>query len=313
MLEMMMNNQNTETTMETTNTIETKRAAVQAKIKALKFGTEIEFTGISREAAARAVLSVVGGEITPHNWMQVTAPDGRVWKIVSDGSVTGSGFNNGGEFVSPILTWDDMDLLQNVIRALRAAGARVDDTCGQHVHVGAEDIKADVGKLRDLVAFAYRWEAPMMAAAAILPRRLNYCAQVSTERYNRFMDRRIGSERTARVAWYGAGRTSNVSHYDQSRYCWLNVHAFFEKTTIEFRMWNATLHAGKAKANIIASLAVMAKVLVSRSVSFKHRSGGADRLPATSKFINKLLGSKLCLVTEEFKNVRKHLTGAEVA
>lgn len=42
-----------------------------------------------------------------------------------------------GEIVSPVLGYDDIELLQQIVRAVRAAGARVDETCGIHVHVGA--------------------------------------------------------------------------------------------------------------------------------------------------------------------------------
>ena len=54
--------------------------------KGLTFGTELEYTNITREKAAKAIHSVVGGTVRYYGggydaW-QVTAPDGRIWKAV---------------------------------------------------------------------------------------------------------------------------------------------------------------------------------------------------------------------------------------
>jgi len=89
--------------------------------KVLTFGTELEYTNITREKAAKAIHSVVGGTVRYYGggydaW-QVTAPDGRIWKAVSDGSLTDRATS--AEVVTPILKWDDMETLQAVVRALR--------------------------------------------------------------------------------------------------------------------------------------------------------------------------------------------------
>ncbi|MFQ8787474.1 amidoligase family protein [Ruminococcus sp.] len=43
------------------------------------------------------------------------------------------------ELVTPILKSDkDMDDLQQIVRDLRKAGMRVNESCGLHVHIGAE-------------------------------------------------------------------------------------------------------------------------------------------------------------------------------
>jgi hypothetical protein len=60
-----------------------------------------------------------------------------VWRVVADGSVS-----NGCEVVSPILSGNEgLQALQTVVRALKAAGATVNNTCGFHVHVDARDLK----------------------------------------------------------------------------------------------------------------------------------------------------------------------------
>jgi Putative amidoligase enzyme. len=55
------------------------------------FGIEIEFTGITREKAAEVAASFLNGTYeeagTYYDTKKVTAPDGRVWKFMSDGSI----------------------------------------------------------------------------------------------------------------------------------------------------------------------------------------------------------------------------------
>ncbi len=52
-----------------------------------RFGIEIELTGITRDKASKVVKKVMGGEITRqydgYDTRKITAPDGRVWKVVS--------------------------------------------------------------------------------------------------------------------------------------------------------------------------------------------------------------------------------------
>ena len=76
---------------------------------------------------AEAILSVVGGRITSysghHNAITVTDPEGREWKAMSDGSL-----RNGAEFVTPVLKWENIELLQAIIRAIRHAGAKTPAT-----------------------------------------------------------------------------------------------------------------------------------------------------------------------------------------
>lgn len=309
------------------NATETRRTNL---IKSLRFGTEIEFTGISRDLAAKAVSSVLPGSTvryvggTYEKWA-VVATDGRTWTVMSDGSVTGSRYNQGGEMVTPILTWQDMDTLQEVTRALRRAGARVDSSCGQHVHVDGAGFVAQPAKLRNLMAFAYRWEAPITGMAEILPdRKADFCKDISLTVYDRFRTSTLRNLDDAKRAWYGVV-PSYFNHYDATRYHWLNVHALFDKGTIEIRAFNATLHAGKVKANVIFSLAIIAKALDSRSISWAgapstHTMGhlpnggyGSTLVDAAGRRLvskynaRELLVFNLLLVGDEFANTRAHL------
>ena len=112
--------------------------ATIATAKSLTFGTELEYTNITREKAAKAIHSVIGGRVRyergAYDTWTVTAPDGRVWKAVSDGSLGDRA--KSAEVVTPILRWEDIPTLQEVVRALRRAGAQTPSCTSQHVHVG---------------------------------------------------------------------------------------------------------------------------------------------------------------------------------
>lgn len=63
--------------------------------------------------------------------------------------------------------------------------------------------------------------------------------------------------------WYN-GYGGRYIHYDDSRYHGLNLHSVFSKGTIEFRMFNSTLHAGEVKSYIQLCLAISHQALVQR-------------------------------------------------
>ena len=201
-----------------TNTIQTA--------KALTFGTELEYTNISRERAAKAIHSVVGGTIRytggGYDEWTVIAPDGRHWKAVSDGSFGSR--STSAEVVTPILKWDDMpilkwddmDTLQAVVRELRKAGAKTPGCTSQHVHIGVRDFNA-----RQIANFArifYKQEELLLKAVGTLESRLRHYAQ-RTE--HGFIARLEKAKPTTREelneAWFGYSNP-NPSHYDHARY-----------------------------------------------------------------------------------------------
>ncbi len=61
-----------------------------------------------------------------------------VYKCVSDASIQGS---NANEIVTPVLK--DLDSLKIVCKALGEVGAKVNKSCGLHVHIGAQNLTID--------------------------------------------------------------------------------------------------------------------------------------------------------------------------
>jgi hypothetical protein len=288
-----------------------------AQLKSLRYGIELEMVGIDPATAARAIQSVVGGTIDINNTYLggyvVTMSDGRSWKAVRDGSLHDTSGRT-CEVVSPILTWGDMDNVQAIVRMLRGVGGRVNGTCGMHVHVDGAAFKSAPVKVRNLMALAYRWESVAVNVARVLQTRQWACKTLDAQLVDRFRAVRTSAsvDDVAR-AWYGNGVTrSERGHYDDSRYRWINVHALFDKGTIEFRLFNGTLHAGHVKANVLFALGMAACALYMRSISFVGQSN-TRTLPDGRRVLSAhdtrcFIVQVLCLVGDEFKPYRGHLT-----
>ena len=116
------------------------------------FGIEIEFTGITRRQAADVAAQYLGGTVSVsgdyYGTHRVTAPDGRVWKFMSDGSIdcqrkdgrrtVSANSSYSVELVSPILLYrEDIDTVQGLARRLRKAGGFANQSCGIHIHLTA--------------------------------------------------------------------------------------------------------------------------------------------------------------------------------
>jgi hypothetical protein len=270
-------------------------------MKTLRFGIEIETVGLNREKLARAIHSVVGGTVTNEyrSW-RITDARGRRWQVVPDGSLSGG--ENSGEIVSPVLGYDDIDELQNVVRAVRTAGAKADPSTGIHIHIDGS--RFDAKSVTNLVKLVHKQERLLEHALGVSEQRLaRYCRPIDAGFIQRIEARRPKTMQEVSDAWYGYRNTS-PQRYDQSRYHGLNLNSLFFRGTIELRYFNGTLHAGEVKAYVQLALAMAAKALSSKAASSKRREFN----PATAKYDFRVVLLHLGLIGDEFKTARLHLT-----
>lgn len=95
-----------------------------------KFGVEIEFCTYEDIYVWKDLLSSTTGIPVVDGY----GGDYSGWTLVSDGSV------DGWELVSPILRGKNgLEQVAKMVKALRKHGAKMDESCGLHVHVSAGD------------------------------------------------------------------------------------------------------------------------------------------------------------------------------
>lgn len=285
-------------------------------MKTQTFGVEIEMTGITRQQAAVAVRECVDGRVERiHDFYDayaVTGNDGRVWKLMSDGSIhcrrregrqlVSADASHSVEFVTPILHYDDIELLQEITRALREAGAvsGPEYGCGIHVHIGAANHTP--ATLKNLVNLMAAKEELIYKAFQIAESRVHYCKKVNEKLLEAINKNKPQTLSALADIWYAGSSAGRSQHYNHTRYHGLNLHAVFTHGTIEFRLFNGTLHAGKIRAYIVFCLAVSHQALCQKTAS-PRRTGLTDN----EKYTFRCWLLRLGLIGDEFKNCREHL------
>lgn len=272
--------------------------------KALTFGTELEYTRISRERAAKAIHAVIGGTVRYtggcYDAWTVTAPDGREWRAISDASL-GSSVTS-AEVVTPILKWEDLETLQAVVRELRRAGAKATDATSQHVHIGVAEFTAQ--QIANLARIFYKQEELILKAVGTWEHRLNrYTRRTDRAFIDRLEAAKPKTRESLNRAWFGYANPNPV-HYDSARYRALNLNNVWRIGTAEFRIFNGTTHAGEVKTNIVLCLAIAALARTARAASSKNQR---PYTTASAKYDTRVFLLRLGMIGGEFKNTRMHL------
>ena len=277
-------------------------------MKTIRFGIEIETETVNqtRERVAEAIAGAIGGRVehvaTPYCYdpYDVVAPDGRRWRVMADSSLSAPKHLQ-AEIVSPILQYEDIETLQVIVRAVRRCGAKVDASCGIHVH--ADGAAFSPKAIRNLVKLVNKQERLIEHALGISEtRRRRWCRGIDQDFLRRIETDRPDTLEDLNRAWYGYYNAS-PTHYDSSRYRGLNLHNIWFRGTAEFRWFESTLHAGKVKAYVQFALALSAKAISARASSSRQR----ELNPATAKYDFRVFLLRLGLIGDEFKTARLHL------
>lgn len=286
------------------------------------FGVEVEMTGITREKAARLVAEVLGTtpshpESNCYHTRTIADQAARKWKIMRDSSITP--IRNDDtiepldeyrvEFVTPPLNYSDIELLQNIIRKLRENGAKAHSSCGIHIHVDGANHTAV--SLRRLVNFMTARQDLIYEALQIGARESNWCHKLNKTLLDAMKKDKNLTKEKAEEIWYSRANDGycggiDHQHYNSTRYHGVNLHSFFTKGTVEFRLFNSTLHAGKIKAYIQFCLAVSAWAITSQEkIVFRSTEGYSPEQKVT--IMRNILTHRLGLYGDEFKTCRLHL------
>ena len=243
------------------------------------FGVEVEMNNILRSKAAQVAAEFFGtnhyeNTASRNGYSTWSAWDaqGREWKFSRDVSIAGIDEEK-CELVTPILKYNDIEMLQELVRRLRHAGAKSNATrgCGIHVHIGADG--HDAKTLRNLANLMAAHESLMIAALNLDRGRIDrYCQPVNPRFVTQVNSKKPKTMAELADIWYSANRADYCrnDHYNSSRYHMLNLHATFTKGTVEFRLFQfdnpgvttdgrryyGGIHAGQLKAYIQFCLAL---------------------------------------------------------
>ena len=281
------------------------------------FGIEIEMTGITRKMAAKVVADHLEGTIEEvHDYyktLKITERDGRVWKIVYDGSIKCQKRTGGQkvsasseysvELVSPILTYErDMESLQEMVRKLRKAGAfsEQQNCTGIHIHLDGRDHTPR--SIRNFMNIIYSRNDLLYDALQIEQRRMHYCKKMDESLVQKMNRRKPTTLKQIEDIWYQGYGDRRERHYHESRYHFLNLHSLFNGCgTVELRGFNGTLHAGKIRSYVALSLAMNHQALTQKSASSKKPQ------VENPKFSMRTWLNRIGFIGDDFKNCREHL------
>ncbi|MCD8159542.1 MAG: amidoligase family protein [Clostridiales bacterium] len=298
-------------------------AKTERQIKNMKnqtIGVEVEMNNITRQKASKIAADFFGtrrhestaGRNGYNSWSAWDS-QGREWKFQSDSSIAGSSSQQ-CELVTPILNYEDIETLQELIRRLRKAGAKSDATrgCGVHIHIGANGHTLQT--LRNLANIMASHENLLIKALKINSQRTyHYCRTVDPNFLKQVNQKKPTTMSELANIWYTSqnaeyGRTH---HYNNSRYRQLNLHATFTKGTIEFRLFEFEspsngkqngLHAGRLKSYIQLCLALSQMAKDVKKASPKPQQ---DENP---KYAMRTWLLRLGFIGQEFATARDILT-----
>ena len=193
------------------------------------FGVEIEMFNVGRERLV-SELRAAGIAIEAEGYNHTTRAH---WKIVDDGSVRGS---DALELVSPVLRGEDgLEQLRKVCATLKRLNAKINRTCGLHIHFGTDDFRDDARVWKNLF-HNYATLEPLIDGFMPASRRGNnntYCRSLRVPGLAGKLDRATTLHDLERAVT-GA-----------SRYFKINVQAFWRHRTVEFRQHSGSIEFEK--------------------------------------------------------------------
>ena len=299
----------------------TEKTARQIEnLKNQTIGVEIEMNSITREKAAQIAADFFGtgrsqntASRNGYSTWSAWDGDGREWKFQKDVSIAGPDSEK-CELVTPILHYEDIETLQELIRQLRHAGAKSDASrgCGVHIHIGANGHTAQT--LRNLANIMASHESLIAEALDLDHRRMSrYCRTVDPRFLEQINKKKPTTMTQLADIWYTShgANYGRDQHYNDSRYHMLNYHATFTKGTVEFRLFQfdapttdrrGGLHAGQLKSYIQLCLALSQMAKEVKTASPKPQQN------ENPKYAMRTWLLRLGFIGDEFATARDILT-----
>lgn len=239
----------------------------------LKFGVEIEFFGVSRQVVSDA-LNSAGVRAYVEGYNHETK---GYWKLVTDGSVNRTGCNNitggGNEIVSPILYGEEgIAELKLVCKVLEECGAKVDKSCGVHVHHDANDFGLE--NIKNVFKLYYKF---LGAIDYMMPisRRKDYQLSIERDRgltaYCKPLSRAYVERIDAALSIRGGNYNTDLQYICSDRYHTVNLCSYYKYGTVEFRQ-----HSGSVDGEKVANWVKITNKIMEKAAGKKKVELAAD-------------------------------------
>ena len=248
--------------------------------KTRTFGVEIELFNVSRPRLV-AAMNAAGFPCFDATYTHAVT---SAWKVVNDSSVKGTGGRSGREvkgceLVSPILKGEEgLKTLAAVFALLKTLRAKVNHTCGFHVHVGAEDFDLGAFKALSQVWMKYEGAIDEMLADTRKGNANNYCKTNRWEQTAVLLKKLDGCQSIDAVA--AIVNRSVSTHSNTCRYYKLNLTCWWRQRTIEVRAKEGTMNAAEA-VNWVRMAVSLVDGAATRKGEFWNRpvtATGADKI-----------------------------------
>lgn len=245
----------------------------------MRFGIEIEFTGVTRLMVVAALEELFGTKAEgrestavnePYTYYRITDESGSVWRVVRDRSirsefyvynkpidlpfsacqagVDGVLIKNLEDFkvelVSPVLTAESLPTLYRIVEVIKSLGGIVNESTGVHIHI---DAPTSAYELLDLLKRFCREQDAIMEYFKPEEYRLdNYCKKFLPGTVNDILQF-DGSKHFLQVEevvelYQQSIRSCIITNRENpERYYALNLMSIASYGTVEFRFFNASL------------------------------------------------------------------------
>lgn len=218
-------------------------------------GIELEFFGVNYRSVV-AGLKRAGINV---EWETYTHRVTNGWKLVYDASVTstGTGLSRGLELVSPPLTTEAMrSQLKVICEVLNQMGAKVDKTCGVHVHHDVNDYT-----FKDFKNLFVAYDKHSQHIDEIMPITRRRGFQTERSGISKYC-LPISADKLAEVQ--NAESIQDVTRIMCQRYRVLNFTSFVKYGTIEFRQ-----HAGSTDFDKLMNWVMITQKIVATAKNKK--------------------------------------------
>jgi hypothetical protein len=241
----------------------------------LDFGIEIEclVPGSSMStlsSVAQGVASAFTAAGVPCYYAGYSHARTGQWKIVTDSSISAPAGFVGLEVVSPPLGDEGLAQIEIVGRELIRMGARVNKSCGLHVHIGARSMSIPAMKQLVWLYHDYEESIDMLIPPSRRGNLNTYCRSVKLTIDRRALE--LARDITQIQRSISGG----------SRYVKLNIGAFWKHGTVEFRQHSGTVDPVKMSKWVILCQQMVDTAKRTEAESTRQTAASVDPILARS-------------------------------